>query len=110
MGKEFSTIEEAIEDVRQGKMIVIVDDEDRENEGDLMIAAEKVTPELINFMARFGRGLICLTLTEKRTRELELSMMVDDNQFLKHPLRYPLMRVTESARVSQLPTGHIRLK
>ena len=80
MGKEFSTIEEAIEDVRQGKMIVIVDDEDRENEGDLMIAAEKITPELINFMARFGRGLICLTLTEKRTRELGLSMMVDDNQ------------------------------
>jgi len=80
MGKEFSTIEEAIEDVRQGKMIVIVDDEDRENEGDLMIAAEKANPELINFMARFGRGLICLTLTEKRTRELGLSMMVDDNQ------------------------------
>jgi len=80
MGKEFSTIEEAIEDVRQGKMIVIVDDEDRENEGDLMIAAEKATPELINFMARFGRGLICLTLTEKRTRELGLPMMVDDNQ------------------------------
>ena len=80
MGKEFSSIEEAIEDVRQGKMIVIVDDEDRENEGDLMIAAEKATPELINFMARFGRGLSCLTLTEKRTRELGLSMMVDDNQ------------------------------
>ncbi len=80
MGKEFSTIEEAIEDVRQGKMIVIVDDEDRENEGDLMIAAEKATPELINFMARFGRGLICLTLTEERTKELGLSMMVEDNQ------------------------------
>lgn len=80
MGKEFSSIEEAIKDVREGKMIVIVDDEDRENEGDLMIAAEKATPELINFMARFGRGLICLTLTEERTRELGLSMMVDDNQ------------------------------
>jgi len=80
MGKEFSSIEEAIEDVRQGKMIVIVDDEDRENEGDLMIAAEKITPELINFMARFGRGLICLTLTKERTRKLGLSMMVDDNQ------------------------------
>ena len=80
MGKEFSTIAEAIEDVRQGKMIVIVDDEDRENEGDLMIAAEKATPELINFMARFGRGLICLTLTEERTKELGLSMMVEDNQ------------------------------
>jgi len=80
MGKEFSSIEEAIEDVRQGKMIVIVDDEDRENEGDLMISAEKITPELINFMAKFGRGLICLTLTEERTRELGLTMMVDDNQ------------------------------
>ena len=80
MGKEFSSIEEAIKDVREGKMIVIVDDEDRENEGDLMIAAEKITPELINFMARFGRGLICLTLTEERTREVGLSMMVDDNQ------------------------------
>ena len=80
MGKEFSPIVEAIEDVRQGKMIVIVDDEDRENEGDLMIAAEKATPELINFMARFGRGLICLTLTEERTKELGLSMMVEDNQ------------------------------
>ncbi len=76
----FSSIDEAIEDVRQGKMIVIVDDEDRENEGDLMIAAEKVTPEAINFMAKYGRGLICLTLTEKRTAELGLPMMVQENQ------------------------------
>ena len=80
MGNEFSTIEDALVDVGQGKMIVIVDDEDRENEGDLMIAAEKVTPEIINFMAKFGRGLICLTLTESRTRDLGLNMMVDDNQ------------------------------
>ena len=80
MENEFSTIEDALEDVGQGKMIVIVDDEDRENEGDLMIAAEKVTPEIINFMAKFGRGLICLTLTESRTRDLGLNMMVDDNQ------------------------------
>ena len=80
MENEFSTIEDALEDVRQGKMIVIVDDEDRENEGDLMIAAEQVTPEIINFMAKFGRGLICLTLTESRTRDLGLNMMVDDNQ------------------------------
>ena len=80
MGKTFSSIEEAVEDVRQGKMIIIVDDEDRENEGDLMVAAEKATPELINFMARFGRGLICLTLTGERTKELGLSMMVEDNQ------------------------------
>ena len=80
MGKVFSAIEEAIADIKQGKMIVIVDDEDRENEGDLMVAAEMATPELINFMAKFGRGLICLTLTESRTRELGLSMMVDDNE------------------------------
>ena len=80
MEKEFSTIEEAIADIQQGKIIVIVDDEDRENEGDLMVAAEKVTPEIINFMAKFGRGLICLTLTESRTLELGLYMMVDDNQ------------------------------
>jgi 3,4-dihydroxy 2-butanone 4-phosphate synthase/GTP cyclohydrolase II len=80
MEKAFSTIEEAIADIQQGKMIVIVDDEDRENEGDLMVAAEKATPELINFMAKFGRGLICLTLTESRTRDLGLSMMVDDNE------------------------------
>jgi 3,4-dihydroxy 2-butanone 4-phosphate synthase/GTP cyclohydrolase II len=80
MEKVFSTIEEAIADIQQGKMIVIVDDEDRENEGDLMVAAEMATPELINFMAKFGRGLICLTLTESRTRELGLSMMVDDNE------------------------------
>ena len=76
----FSSIEDAMEDIRQGKMIIIVDDEDRENEGDLMIASEKVTPEAINFMAKYGRGLICLALTNERTRELGLSMMVEDNE------------------------------
>ena len=76
----FSSIEDAMEDIRQGKMIVIVDDEDRENEGDLMIASEKVTPEAINFMAKYGRGLICLALTEERTSELGLSMMVENNE------------------------------
>ena len=76
----FSSIEDAMEDVRQGRMIVIVDDEDRENEGDLMIASEKVTSEAINFMTKYGRGLICLALTEERTRELGLSMMVEDNE------------------------------
>jgi len=76
----FSSIEDAMEDIRQGKMIIIVDDEDRENEGDLMIASEKVTPEAINFMAKYGRGLICLALTDERTRELGLSMMVEDNE------------------------------
>ena len=76
----FSSIEDAMEDIRQGKMIIIVDDEDRENEGDLMISSEKVTPEAINFMAKYGRGLICLALTEERTSELGLSMMVENNE------------------------------
>jgi len=76
----FNSIEDAIEDVKQGKMIVIVDDEDRENEGDLMIAAEKCTSEAVNFMAKYGRGLICLTLTEQRTAQLGLPMMVRENQ------------------------------
>jgi 3,4-dihydroxy 2-butanone 4-phosphate synthase/GTP cyclohydrolase II len=68
----FATIEEAIEDIRQGRMIVLVDDEDRENEGDLTMAAEKITPEAINFMAKYGRGLICLSLSEQRCETLEL--------------------------------------
>ncbi len=74
-----STIEKALEDIRQGKMVILVDDEDRENEGDLTMAAEKVTPEAINFMAKYGRGLICLSLTEERLNELRLPMMVSDN-------------------------------
>jgi 3,4-dihydroxy 2-butanone 4-phosphate synthase/GTP cyclohydrolase II len=72
-------IEEALEDIRQGKMVILVDDEDRENEGDLTMAAEKVTPEAINFMARYGRGLICLSLMEEKLNELRLPMMVSDN-------------------------------
>jgi 3,4-dihydroxy 2-butanone 4-phosphate synthase/GTP cyclohydrolase II len=74
-----STIEEAIADIQNGKVIVLVDDEDRENEGDFMVAAEKVTPEVINFMALHGRGLICLTLTEDRCKELDLPQMVSRN-------------------------------
>jgi len=72
-------IEDVIKDVKDGKMIIIVDDEDRENEGDMMIAAEKVTPEAINFMARYARGLVCLSLSEKRVKELDLPLMVSDN-------------------------------
>jgi len=72
-------IEETLEDVRQGKMVILVDDEDRENEGDLTMAAEKVTPEAINFMAKYGRGLICLSLTDERLSELRLPMMVSEN-------------------------------
>ncbi|MDI9256815.1 3,4-dihydroxy-2-butanone-4-phosphate synthase [Flavobacterium sedimenticola] len=76
---QLNTIEEAIEDIRQGKVIIVVDDEDRENEGDFLAAAEKVTPEMINFMATHGRGLICAPLTEKRCHELELHSMVKNN-------------------------------
>jgi 3,4-dihydroxy 2-butanone 4-phosphate synthase/GTP cyclohydrolase II len=75
---QFNTIEEAIADIRQGKMIILVDDEDRENEGDLTMAAEKVTPEAINFMARYGRGLICLSMTAERLTELRIPQMVED--------------------------------
>jgi len=74
-----SRIEEALRDIRDGKMVILVDDEDRENEGDLTMAAEKVTPEAINFMAKYGRGLICLSMTEKRLNELRIPMMVSDN-------------------------------
>lgn len=76
---QLNTIEEAIEDIRQGKIIIVVDDEDRENEGDFLAAAEKVTPEMINFMATHGRGLICTPLTERRCKELELHTMVTNN-------------------------------
>ena len=80
MGKyRFNSIDEALNDIENGRMIILVDDEDRENEGDLCMGAEKVTPEAINFMAKYGRGLICLSLTEKRVEELGLPMMTDEN-------------------------------
>ena len=75
----FTDVPAAIEEIRAGRMIVIVDDEDRENEGDLMLAAEKVTPEAINFMAKFGRGLVCLTLTEERLEHLRIGPMSAEN-------------------------------
>src|SRR5215468_4073961 len=76
---QFATIENAIAEIQDGKMVIIVDDEDRENEGDLTIAAEKVTPEAINFMARHGRGLICLAMTGDRLDELQIPLMVSDH-------------------------------
>ncbi|WP_026713438.1 3,4-dihydroxy-2-butanone-4-phosphate synthase [Flavobacterium daejeonense] len=76
---QLNTIEEAIEDIRQGKIILVVDDENRENEGDFLAAAEKATPEMINFMATHGRGLICAPLTESRCKELGLNVMVGNN-------------------------------
>src|SRR5210317_1571950 len=75
-----SRIEEVIGDIRAGKMVILVDDEDRENEGDLCMAAEAVTPEAINFMAKYGRGLICLTLDRSQVKQLNLSMMVEKNK------------------------------
>ncbi|MDX1315392.1 MAG: 3,4-dihydroxy-2-butanone-4-phosphate synthase, partial [Eudoraea sp.] len=81
---QLNTIEEAIADIKQGKVINVVDDENRENEGDFIAAAETVTPEMINFMAKHGRGLICAPLTEERCRELDLTMMVENNTVLHH--------------------------
>lgn len=77
---QINSTQEIIDDLKQGKMVIIMDDEDRENEGDLVMAADKVTAEAVNFMAKFGRGLICLTLTEERCRQLRLPLMVTDNQ------------------------------
>ncbi len=76
---EFNTIEEAIEDIKQGKMIIVVDDEDRENEGDLLMAAEKVTPEAVNVMAKYGRGLVCMPIDGHRLDELDIPQMVEHN-------------------------------
>ena len=74
------TIEQAVEDIKAGKMVILVDDEDRENEGDLTMAAECITPEAINFMAKYGRGLICLSMTGEMCDALDLPMMVNNNQ------------------------------
>ena len=74
-----ATIEEAVEEIRNGRMIIIVDDEDRENEGDLVFAAEKTTPEMVNFMAIHGRGLICMPMTEERCDDLHLTQQTSDN-------------------------------
>jgi 3,4-dihydroxy 2-butanone 4-phosphate synthase/GTP cyclohydrolase II len=81
MGRKytFNTIKEALQDIKKGKMVILVDDEDRENEGDLTIAAEKVTAQAINFMTKYGRGLVCLSLTPERVEELQLPMMSDVN-------------------------------
>ena len=80
--KVLNTIEEAIEDFRQGKIVIVVDDEDRENEGDFIIAAEKVTPEIVNFMLKNGRGVLCAPLSEERCAQLELNMMEPNNTSL----------------------------
>jgi len=79
---KFNTIEDAIEDIKNGKMVIVVDDEDRENEGDLIMAAEKVTPEAINFIAKEARGMICMAITKERAGELDLDYMVNQNTAL----------------------------
>lgn len=76
---KLDSIEDIIEDIRQGKMVILMDDEDRENEGDILIASEKITPESINFMSKEGRGLICLTISEKRAKQIDLAPMVKNN-------------------------------
>src|SRR5205809_3881325 len=78
----FDSIESAIQDIKQGKLVIVVDDEDRENEGDFIVAADKVTPEVINFMSKHGRGLICVPLPEERCDELGLELMVNNNTAL----------------------------
>src|SRR3982075_576223 len=78
-GSPFCSVEEAVEEIRNGRMIVLVDDEDRENEGDLTLAAEKITPEAINFMAKYGRGLICLAMTAERLEHLRIGPMTREN-------------------------------
>src|SRR6187455_1950874 len=80
MKREFDSIESVVADLRTGKMVIVVDDADRENEGDLVMAAEFVTPAAVNFMAKHGRGLICLTLTEERCGQLNLPPMVSTNR------------------------------
>ncbi|MCM8809892.1 MAG: 3,4-dihydroxy-2-butanone-4-phosphate synthase, partial [Candidatus Omnitrophica bacterium] len=75
----FSSIEEAVQDIREGKPLIVVDDENRENEGDVVVASEKVTPEIINFMAKEARGLICVALLPERIKELNLTPMVEEN-------------------------------
>ena len=87
-----NTIDEILEDIRQGKMAVLMDDEDRENEGDLIMAAECVRPEDVNFMARYGRGLICLTLTRERCRQLRLPLDGERNRQLASHQLHPVHR------------------
>lgn len=81
--KQFNTVEEAIEDIKNGKIVIVVDDENRENEGDFIVAAEHITPEIVNFMATHGRGLMCVALTADRCRQLELDLMVSNSNALK---------------------------
>ena len=106
-----SKIEEIIEDFRQGKMVILMDDEDRENEGDILMAASMVRPEDINFMAKYGRGLICLTLSKARCKQLNLPLMGDKNELSFLPrLPFLLKRLKVSPPVFQLPIARALCK
>ena len=102
-----NTIEEAIEEIKNGKVIIVVDDEDRENEGDFVCAAECITPEIVNFMATHGRGLICAPLIEDRCDELGLELMVGKNT--AHPLRFLLTSSGTAVQQAFLHTIALKL-
>jgi 3,4-dihydroxy 2-butanone 4-phosphate synthase/GTP cyclohydrolase II len=106
MAEKFNSIESVVADLQKGKMVIVVDDADRENEGDLIMAAQFVTPQAINFMARYGRGLICVPTTSERLQQLGVERMVRQNrESFKPTSRSALMPLTESPRASALPTA-----
>ena len=96
----FDLIESAIADIRKGRLVIVVDDEDRENEGDFICAAQHVTPDVINFMSKHGRGLICAPLLEDRCEELQLSLMVNNNTAL-HETAKPKNRRSQSRKTDR---------
>ena len=116
------SIPEAIEEIKAGRILIVIDDENRENEGDFMVAAERVTPEIINFMARHGRGLICLPTTKQRLEELDICMMVDGKTSLEdtpftvsvdaanaYPQGFRLLIEQRRHDYSVIPTPHLRI-
>jgi 3,4-dihydroxy 2-butanone 4-phosphate synthase / GTP cyclohydrolase II len=111
MKRPFDTIESVVEDLRAGKMVVVVDDADRENEGDLIMAAERVTPAAVNFMAKYGRGLICVPTTGERLKQLGIEQMVTQNrESFRTDFRSAWTRPKGSARASAPQTGRGRFK
>src|SRR5688572_7958590 len=109
MAQIFDPVEEAIRGIKKGQFVILVDDEDRENEGDLVMAAEKVTPQAVNFMAKHARGLICLALTPERVGELQLPPQAHENTAaLERRLRCPSTRGGTSPPAFPQPTGRPR--
>ena len=106
---EFSSVDEIVADLRIGKMVIIVDDEERENEGDLLMAADKVTPEDINFMAKYGRGLICLTLTQSRCNLLRLPLMASQNNGLEETNFTVSIEASEGVTTGTVSYTHLTL-